>query len=120
MVIRMKGYHVVMVNKEPAKTWYVYLLCDPDTEIPFYVGKGTGDRIDDHERFVNSRWHAVNKKKNDIIRRIHAEGKRVLKKKIAEFDVEKDAYIYELAMINLFHEHIVNMSFRGGGKLTKT
>src|SRR5215469_4078219 len=101
------------------KTWYVYFLCDPDTEIPFYVGKGTGDRIDDHERFVNSSWHALNEKKKLVIRQILANGKHVLKKKVAEFTSERDAYIYEWAMIGLFHEHLTNISFRGGGKLTQ-
>lgn len=109
-----------MFEKHSLKIWYVYLLCDPDTEIPFYVGKGTGDRIDDHERFVNSRWHAVNERKNNIIRGILAKGKHVLKKKIAEFESEEDAYAYETEMIAFYSAHIVNISLRGGGKLSKT
>lgn len=91
------------------KTWYVYLLCDPDTEEPFYVGKGAGRRIDQHERsFLDG-----NIEKHRIIHQIQEQGKQVLKKKIAEFAEEQDAYIYEWVTINMYRERIVNM--RPGG-----
>ena len=32
--------------------WYVYLLSDPDTSEIFYVGKGKGNRVFDHFRYL--------------------------------------------------------------------
>jgi hypothetical protein len=37
-------------NYIPVDKYYVYLLIDPRTNLPFYVGKGTGDRVQAHYR----------------------------------------------------------------------
>ena len=91
--------------------WYVYILCDPDTEIPFYVGKGTGNRMDYHELLRPD----GNIAKQDAIRCIQAKGKQVLKKKIAEFTDEQEAYIYERETIALYRETLTNIRPGGGG-----
>ena len=95
------------------KKWYVYLLCDPDTEQPFYVGKGMGDRMYIHEKSVDT-YADGNATKKQVIKQILAQGKEVLKKKVAEFDNESDALIYELAMISLYGSHITNITYGGG------
>lgn len=97
-----------MDSKDVAKTWYVYLLCDPDTEIPFYVGKGTGKRMENHEIQVDSP-HSKNQAKNEVIRRILAEGKQVLKKKVEEFELEYDAYELEAKLIKQYKPHLTNI-----------
>src|SRR5437762_3161393 len=88
--------------------WYVYMLCDPDTEIPFYIGKGSGERINQHEHLLDAYydWNVAKKRK---IRQIHAQGKQVLKKIVAEFENERDAYIYEWGLITLYQEHLTNI-----------
>lgn len=102
-----------MSEKQPEKKWYVYLLCDPDTEKPFYVGKGTGDRMYQHERNVDFLLDG-NATKKLTIQRILVQGKQVLKKKIAEFDDEQNALVYEWAMINLYGASLTNARDNGG------
>jgi len=91
------------------KTWYVYLLCDPDTEQPFYVGKGKGKRMYLHG--VPS--DEANPEKLHTIRVIQDRGKQVLCKKVAEFNAEEDAYIYEWATINLYYDQVTNILHNG-------
>lgn len=65
-----------------------------------------GDRIEDHERFYREDTNEAKKRK---IRQIQARGKQVLKKVVAEFKYERDAYIYEWGLITLYQEHLTNI-----------
>ncbi len=42
------------------KNFYVYHLINPQTNLPFYVGKGFGNRMYDHEKFVLRNKHPNN------------------------------------------------------------
>lgn len=97
------------IDTAGAKTWYVYMLCDPDTNEPFYVGKGSGDRMDIHES-NHYRNHDTNRAKQACIKAIHAKGKSVAKRKMAEFDNELDAFVYEFATIAAYSVQLTNMS----------
>jgi hypothetical protein len=108
----------LMSIERTKKRWYVYLLCDPDTEQPFYVGKGTGNRIDQHELEVDDP-KASNPAKQEIIRQILAQDKKVLKKKVAEFDREHDAYVLEVELINLYGSQLTNIRLGGGALQTE-
>jgi hypothetical protein len=73
--------------------YYVYTLAYPDGTV-FYVGKGTGRRMYQHEGDAFSAF-PVNPGKAAVIRDIIDSGQEVLKTAVAEFESELDAYILE-------------------------
>jgi hypothetical protein len=75
--------------------YYVYALAYPDERI-FYIGKGQGNRIDKHEMEAKQ---GVQSAKCDSIRGIWAEGKEIVKWKLAFFDNEGDALRHESSLI---------------------
>lgn len=92
--------------------WYVYELIDPRTDKPFYVGKGTGNRIDHHEREAAK---GVCSKKCKLIRELHKNNLIVVKKKVAIFNDEQEAYAFEeshIASIGL--KNLTNVMPGGG------
>lgn len=78
--------------------WYVYLLIDPLTGAPFYIGKGAGNRVDAHEK--EARCHnAKPTKKIRAIRRLWEAGVEVRKEFSAQFWDEQAAYDHETDLI---------------------
>ena len=69
---REEALKLIRPQKE---TFYTYALLHPKTSLPFYVGKGKGGRIFDHE------WKAkrltTNSHKFNIIRKIQREGGKI-------------------------------------------
>jgi hypothetical protein len=76
--------------------FYVYVLAYPNSTV-FYVGKGKGDRIDDHERDACNR---VESEKCDIIRNIWAQGEQIMKAKVLENLTEEAAFAFEAYLIH--------------------
>ncbi len=76
--------------------FYVYELIDPRDDSVFYVGKGCGDRIDQHEKETRN---GVSSKKCNKIRRIINSGLAIGKRKVAYFRDEQDAYEFEDRLI---------------------
>jgi len=74
---------------------YIYIYAYPDGRV-FYVGKGKGNRILDHEAEAR---RGVKSPKCDIIRSIWSKKEEVLKIKLAFFDNENDALRYEASLI---------------------
>lgn len=95
--------------------WYVYTLRYPDNTI-FYVGKGSGKRIDMHERQALS-LREINGKAAKIID-IHLAGESVIKVIEAWFRVEQHAYIYESMLIEAYGL-FGTVSLANTGKTTK-
>ncbi len=85
--------------------FYVYTLAYPD-ETVFYVGKGCGKRIDDHERLA-CKGHAS--LACDVIRSLWMDNKDILKSKIYTGLTWNQAVWLEQATIDLYGmQHLVN------------
>ena len=98
------------MSKRFAK-WYVYELIDPRTDTVFYVGKGSGNRIDAHERDAKK---GICSKKTNKINSIEASGLKIKKQKVAFFWDEQAAYDHETDVIASYGlENLTNI-MRGG------
>ena len=80
--------------------YYVYLLIDPKTDEPFYVGKGVGNRVFHHVNnpletdIVNNKYEEIN--------RIKSEGNKVKHLIVRHGLTEKNAFEIESALIDTF------------------
>jgi len=81
--------------------YYVYELIDPRVNLPFYVGKGTGNRVYFHLS-EQSRAKSENKRKYNKIQKLRKEGYEPEIKIVKYFDNEEDAYNYEEALIKQY------------------
>lgn len=93
--------------------WYVYELVDPRTKKPFYIGKGKRDRIDQHERDAIK---GVCSEKCNLIRELQKLNLVVIKKKVAHFLDEQDAYDFEEKHIASIGLHNLTNVLAGGGR----
>ncbi len=86
------------------QVYYVYTYAWPNGEV-FYVGKGTGNRIDLHEHEARLGYRT---RKCDVIREIWRSGRQVIKSKVYETTIERDAFLYEWTLINLVYGRAVS------------
>ena len=80
--------------------FYVYLLLDPKTDEPFYVGKGKGNRVFNHVQCALD-TETINDK-YDEIRKIHSEGNQVKHLIVRHGLSEKVAFEIESSLIDTF------------------
>lgn len=96
--------------------FYVYALFRMDREEPFYVGKGRGDRLNDHLKYPH---RGENRHKSNIIRKCAAAGIEIQTRKLREGLSEEVAYqaeIEEIARIGRRpHGPLVNRTDGGEG-----
>lgn len=82
--------------------YYVYGLIDPRTNQIFYIGKGTGNRVFEHEKESLSNPDS-DKLKLKTISEIHSSGLDVEKVIINSNLTESEAFAAEAALINAFN-----------------
>jgi len=82
--------------------FYVYHLIDPFTGFPFYVGKGTGNRMYDHEKLTLS--EKIPNKNPILFRKIKKIilSNNILYKKILENLTENEAFLLEQSEIKKY------------------
>ena len=80
--------------------YYVYLLIDPTTNQPFYVGKGKDERVFNHLKCALE-FETVSDK-YDKIREINNENKTVGHIIVRHGLTEKEAYEIEASLIDVF------------------
>jgi hypothetical protein len=98
-------------------TYYVYTLAYPDGRI-FYVGKGQGDRMYQHEREARQYDNQLQKSaKVRVIREIWSAGGKVVKTKVFETKNEEEANQYEKQFIAQCDPHTLTNRTKGGGPL---
>lgn len=92
--------------------FYVYVLARPNGK-PFYVGKGKGDRVFNHDTEARSghKCHKCN-----VIRKIWRQGGQVLRYIVFETNNEEEAYAYEQELIAMYNRTtLVNLTDGGDG-----
>jgi hypothetical protein len=86
--------------------YYVYWLRDEASSLPFYIGKGKGDRMHKHTRYIDKNSDG-NSYKVNTIKKILSEGRKILAEAIAENLDEGTAYKIEEMYIKFFgRKHI--------------
>lgn len=96
-------------DKNPV--YYVYHLVNPETKLPFYVGKGKGNRCKQH--FTDKFEYAKNKRLNGHIRKLRESGIQPIIVKYKENLTESDAYDLEESEIRKYGR----IGFEEGGIL---
>ncbi len=92
--------------------WYVYELRDPTNGEVFYVGKGQGDRIDDHEREAEKAKNNSSEEEEDEkitklerINKILQKGDEVIKIVIGRYKTEAEALAVESTLMHWVYGH---------------
>lgn len=82
------------------KRYYVYTLTYPKSmgSHVFYVGTGTGKRIDQHEGNAKI-YGGSNRRKMEAINTIREAGEQIVKEKVAFFEMRGEALLYEQELI---------------------
>lgn len=105
------------MNPQINKKWYVYSLNDPETNIPFYIGKGQRYRMYSH--YYNAKKHKIpngNFRLYEKIKSIITNEKSIEYRILFQTDNEKEAYDKEFEFIQKIGiDNLCNL-FLGYGK----
>jgi NUMOD3 motif len=120
-LVRRYIVHTIPRSTPIDKPHYVYTLSYPESMggYIFYIGKGTGGRIHEHEQRLRCRTPRkdVNSYKDNVIKKIWRAGKEIVKQHIAFFTTDEDARLYEVALVFFMrpYGHLTNMTDGGDG-----
>lgn len=78
------------------KTFFVYTLIDPRTDTVFYVGKGTGNRVEQHRYEVRDGCRC---KKCNKMRKLWQEGETIYYEIVFTTEDEQEAFDHERKLI---------------------
>ncbi|MFD2552015.1 hypothetical protein ACFSQP_09320 [Bizionia sediminis] len=92
--------------------YYVYLLLDPDTNLPFYVGKGKGNRVFNHIESAEKGHSGT--EKLEIIQSFLLKGKKIKHVIVRHGLNEKTAFHIEAALLDTFYFIPTFKEFRKG------
>ena len=104
-------------EKQPRTDFYTYRLIRSDLGLPFYIGKGTRERIGDHESNAKNHKDCTHRLCRTI-RKLWSEGHHVIREKIAENITEASAFDLEKFFISLgavYNWPLVNHTYGGEG-----
>lgn len=90
---RRKESNIIPLHKDK---FYVYALFKPQDFNPFYVGKGIGERVNDHFKPSNLK---KNTPKTGVIKKY---GDKIRREILVYFDCEESAYAFEEYLISLY------------------
>lgn len=102
--------------------FYVYQYLHPQTRVPFYIGKGHGDRSQFHLHASNNEVHR-NKLLQNTIKKVQRDGSDPLIEILQEFEDEDKAYDEEERLIKLYGRRryeggsLCNLTLGGRGPL---
>jgi NUMOD3 motif len=80
--------------------YYVYQYIDPITKLPFYIGKGSGDRM--YRHLQETKENTENRKKYAVIKGLQNKGYEPIIDKIADNLTEEEAYNLEAELIEKY------------------
>ena len=80
--------------------FYIYALVDPNTNLPFYIGKGYGQRVFSHQNDPN--FDNIPSDKIQKIRDIESNSQTVRRIIIRHGMTEKESFIAEAVLIDFF------------------